>query len=180
LVEIWGNVNMGVTPCTRTLLEKKALLLRTNGDIVDVNGNVPQFEKQNHPVRIIVKHRNHLAVMSNEITDFTVNTVYDFTTAETQAHKYSPVNPAPMTLKNGVYCMWAGDIMNASMKNDGLVNVSDVIFLQSQYLNNSSLRGTYFFSDINMDGQANTTDMVSVQSNFGKQLRSPLSYFTEN
>jgi hypothetical protein len=166
---------MGVTPCTRTLLEKKALLLRTNGDIVDVNGNIPQFEKQSQPVRIVVKHRNHLAVMSNEITTFNTDMAYDFTTALTQAHRYSPMEPAPMTLKNGIYCMWAG-----AMVNHVNVNVSDPPLAQNQFLNSVLLNRTYFLSDINMNGIPEPNDVTLVQSNFLKQLRNPLYYFNEN
>jgi hypothetical protein len=175
LVEIWGDVDMGVTPSTRTLLEKQALLLRTDGAMVDVNGEVPQFEKQDQPVRIIVKHRNHLAVMSNEITTFTAEVVYDFTTAETQAHKYSSMESAPMTLKNGVYCMWAG-----AMGNHVNVSVSDPPLAQNQFLNSVLLNRTYFISDINMNGIPEPNDVTLVQSNFLKQLRNPLYYFNEN
>jgi hypothetical protein len=85
-----------------------------------------------------------------------------------------------MTLKYGVYCMWAGDMMNTSLKADGMVNSLDMFVVQTQYGNNSVLRGTYMISDMNMDGAANAMDIFLVQANFARGLRNPLSYFYEN
>ena len=172
LVEIWGEVNMGAA--TRTLLETQSLLLQPNGNIVNVTGESPKFTPQTVPVRIIIKHRNHLSIMSNEIADFTGEQAYDFTTALTQAYRYSLNNSDPMVLKNGVWCMWAGDL-----NGDGIVNTSDVTLLDVDFNDSSELRGVYSLSDLTMDGDVNSTDVTIIDYNFNEGARSPVSYFFE-
>ena len=172
LVEIWGDVDVSSDMGTRTVLERQALLLQPDGTIVDATGQSPKFEPQDGPVRIIIKHRNHLSVMSAEIAEFTGEVEWDFTTGLDKAHQYNVGNSTPMVLKNGVYCMWAGDL-----NVDGIINASDVTILDFDFVNSSLFNGEYALSDLNMDGGIDSTDATLIDTNFVEGARSPVSYF---
>ena len=123
-------------------------------------------------MRIVIGHRNHLSVMSNNIAGFTVSQAYDFTTALTQAARYYPYDSSPMVSKNGVWCMWPGDL-----DGNGVINTSDVTLLNVDFNKGSTLRGTYAISDLNMDGAVNSADVVNIDDSSKQIARSPVSYF---
>ncbi|MCL2289725.1 MAG: hypothetical protein FWC34_03340, partial [Bacteroidetes bacterium] len=121
LVEIWGNFNESTY--TYDLLEARALLLQVDGSVVDVDGNLPEFDVQQGDVRIVVKHRNHLAVMSSERLAFNSGTIeYDFSTGINKAYTLPlPTLPAQMIMKNNVAALIAGDL-----NMDYTINATDV------------------------------------------------------
>jgi len=168
-VEIW-SVNMAAR--TRTVLEERALLLKTNGSIVDIDGSIPKFKPQTGPVRIVVKHRNHLGVMSNEITSFTGSPVYDFSTSVEKAVKMNTGDPAPMTTVGGKVCLWAGELVD----NNQYVNINDVVPVYTQYPS-GSYYDQYIYTDLNMDGFVNAFDYSFVYGRYTDDLFSILNYF---
>ncbi len=168
-VEIWSSVNMG--NYTRTVSQSKALLLRPDGTVVDENGQIPSFNPISGPVRIVVKHRCHLAVMSKEISSFTGNITYDFSSALTQAPKIElATDPDFLVLKNGVYCLRAGDV-----NKDGYVDSTDRTSSYNDYKNNEYDK--YINTDINMDGYVDSTDYTIVINAYSQSLYSALFYF---
>jgi Ca2+-binding EF-hand superfamily protein len=75
-----------------------------------------------------------------------------------------------MVLKNGVWCMYAGDL-----NEDGIVDVSDwSIFLPDMM---QQFFDVYIKTDINKDGSVDTDDFSLLMINFNKSPRSPLYYF---
>ncbi|MCL2289410.1 MAG: InlB B-repeat-containing protein, partial [Bacteroidetes bacterium] len=167
LVEIWGNFNESTY--TYDLLETRALLLQVDGSVVDVNGNLPEFDVQQGDVRIVVKHRNHLAVMSSEGLSFTSGTVeYDFSTGINKAYTLPlPIFPAQMIIKNNVAALIAGDL-----NTDYVINATDInIFNNAFYLTSGLWR--YLVTDINMDGVVDAADSSLILDNF--YLRSSYS-----
>jgi len=155
LVELWETgYTQGGNNFNKTVVESKSLLLQMDGTVVDVNGQLPEFLSREGVFRIVVKHRNHLAVMSSETRQFKTGTVvYEFTTGINKAQNDPMWAPQPqMVIKDGVACMWAGDI-NA----DGAINASDLSIYSNNSLN-PALQGTYNRADLNMDGVINTAD----------------------
>ena len=135
------------------LLEAKNLLLKTNGKIVDMEGREPIFSFQSIPVRVVVKHRNHVPIMSNALnfTEAAIN--YDFTTSLLQASSLKD-DPAQMIQVNGVWCMWAGDV------NDVLDMGIDATDYNTVFFSNTSAPfDVYIREDLNMDGGIDVTDL---------------------
>jgi hypothetical protein len=166
LVEIWGNIT-GAFYFMYDVLEAQSLLLKSDGSIVDVNGNVPQFAPQTGRVHIVIKHRNHLAVMSNPVADFGADIVYNFSTAG-QAYQY--YSSEPMKPKHGVYCMYAGDILGS-----GSIDLEDKIAFLFDL--NSGAEDGYFDADFNMDGVVDLDDKILIQINIDAGIDSPVIYF---
>lgn len=134
---------------------RKAGFLLSNGTIVGMDGITPisfDITKQG-PAFLVLKHRNHLAVMSNQTpssaagaytNDFTVTSgVYD--------NPAFPADPMQALASSVKFGMWAG---NAT--RDGFVNTNDVNLIRSNIV--GSVTG-YAFGDVNMDGVVNTGDL---------------------
>ena len=130
-------------------METQYLLLKTDGSIVTTTGTIPVFAAQTGTVRVIIKHRNHLAIMSNDITGFNTSKSYDFSTSLSQASNAFG-DPAQMTLKFGKWCMWAGDTFN-----DNFIDGTDRSTISGNLGKNDE---TYLINDLNMDGFADGTD----------------------
>ena len=150
----------------RSLLEAKALLLRINGKIVDVDGSIPGFLPQAEPVYLVVKHRNHLSVVSNAIPTFTAPVTYDFSTNLDKAYRNLPTNPDPMLNPfSTIWAMWPGDID----KNE-IINHTDESTVQTS----SGGINSYLDTDLDMNGIVNHTDDNLLQYSRGYNVYSPL------
>ena len=102
LVELRTGIAPGTKAATR------AAFIKSDGTIVDVNGTGPvEFSCIADFYYIVVRHRNHIAVMSKDAIAFTTESVaqYDFTTAQEKAYGDTPMEQ----LATGVYGMYAGD-----------------------------------------------------------------------
>jgi len=171
LVEIWGNLTPSGMFTSYDLFEKLPLLLRTDGTVVDTSGQKPEFiVYTNSEVRIIVKHRNHMSVVSSALFPFNENIVYDFTTGITQALKAPLAIYDPMIMQYGLATMWAGDLnMNEFMDN------VDMSIFNIDW--RARILGQYVVSDVNMDGVVNNADNSFVTRNTKLGLYSPVYFF---
>ena len=152
----------------RSLVEAKALLLRTNGKIVDVDGSIPGFLPQTEAVYLVVRSRNHLSAVSNAIPTFTAPVTYDFSTSLDKAHRNLPTNPDPVIkayTSLNIWSMWAGDI-----DRNEIINHTDRTFGQ----NAGGSQGDYFDADLDMNGVINHTDNTILQYSVGFAVYSPL------
>ena len=178
LVEIWGNVDTNAF--RYTLLERRALLLTPKGYVVDTLGNVPKFSiYSGGNVRIVVKHRNHLAVMSR-VVPFTLSAyTYDFTLSQNQAYNYYNAY-GPMVknkssypqIHNSVWCLWAADFDMDAFDNAQDLNIFTIHFADNLY--------TYQLTDVNLDGIVNVLDQNFVRDNTLRSIYSPVLFFTRN
>jgi hypothetical protein len=102
---------------------------------------------------IVIKHRNHLETWSKYAVNFTLgnSTVYDFTTAATQAYGNN------MKQVGSVWVLFGGDA-----NHDGDISALDIPIFTSQF-------GTqgYLAADFNGDGDVNGLDAAILVANFG-------------
>jgi len=172
VVEIWGDLIVDGMFTDYTLLEQRALLLKADGSVVDTTGQKPQFVLSEDSVRIMVKHRNHLSVISSELLTFSGKDIvtWDFSTGVDKALKPPLAIYDPMILQYGVACLWAGDLN----MNDFMDHVDMSIFNMAW---KSGIFGQYVAADVNMDGIINNTDLSFVIQNTKLGLYSPIYFF---
>jgi hypothetical protein len=111
---------------------------------------------------IVVRHRNHLAVMSSAAVNLSAAippTAYDFSTGESQAFGTNP-----MILAGTHYALISGNASNA----DGVINALDRVAIR-----NSLGAGDYNLADVNMDGVVNALDRVVARNNLGQSSQVP-------
>ncbi len=141
------------------VLETRAAILLNDGSVMDIDGTMGvtfYTLANNQPFYLAVRHRSHLAVMSNTtiaLSGFTAN--YDFTTAATQALGTQQLT----ALSNGIYALYAGDI-----NSDGVINVADFNLYNDQL---SSI-GSNYDGDLNLDGTVSTGDFNKYRVNASK------------
>ncbi|MGE5796951.1 MAG: SGNH/GDSL hydrolase family protein [Ignavibacteria bacterium] len=124
----------------------KSCFLRNDGNIIDPDGLTTNISLGGNVGNyyVVVKHRNHLAVMSSDILVLDGITTYDFTTGSGQFFGTG----GAAEVESGVWGMWAGDA-----DNDGQVNAVD----RNETWNLRNQIG-YLKQDVNEDGQVNAED----------------------
>jgi len=155
------------------ILESRALLLKTTGEIVDTDGQSPKFDFQDGEVRILVSHRNHLAVMSPGVA-LVDGMEYNFSTGVNKADKDDPADPNPMTSVNGIWCMYAGDV-----NGDYMIGDEDyVLFGKAYYIDADSYEGLYVPYDLTIDGMISDDDHVFEDLNYRIVPICPMNFYT--
>jgi len=183
LVEIMTNFESftldGIQYTYYDLLESRALLLKPDGSVVDTNGNKPQFQPySDHKVRIAIKTRNHLSVISSELLDFDSDVKYDFSENVTKALKLSWASYPAMIEKNGVACLYGGDVWNGlpTDRTINIINAVDIDRYNTKILSVWNL-GDYMFEDVNMDAMLDSGDGTYIITNARQIIQSPLLYY---
>ncbi len=146
LVDLRTSTNSGSTFAT------KAALIKNDGTIVDYTDGVsPVFILEPSPgdYYLVVRHRNHLAVMSADLITMTNKTpLYDFTTNLSKFY-----GGDAKEVNTGIYGLYAGDInANDQIKYNG--NGNDRAYILT-ILNGNQLGilNGYYKEDVNMNGQ---------------------------
>ena len=126
----------------------RAAFIKTDGSVVDLDGKsqvkIPGINAGHY--YLVIKHRNHLAVMSADKIELSVNpSLYDFTTASEKAYGSS----SQVKLSNGIYGMYAGD-----GNSNGNINKSDA---NSVWKQQNGQMG-YLDGDFDMNGGVNIAD----------------------
>ena len=104
----WVLVELRFGITSNSIIAKRAGFLKSDGSIVDLDGNSPlRFDfVPEGKYYIVVRHRNHLAIMSSSpVMISNSSSLYDFTTSKTQAYGINPM----LNLGNNVYGMYGGD-----------------------------------------------------------------------
>jgi len=131
-----------------TSFVQQAAFLLNNGDIVGLDGSSKLSVNYllNDDLFLVIRHRNHLPVMSaNPLPEAGGIYNYDFTASSVQTYGTN----AQKNLGNGVFGMYAGDI-NA----DGIISEYDINLLWEP----ESGKSGYLPSDCNLDGQTDNLD----------------------
>jgi len=136
----------GSTPGT-VFVEAHAGLLLTDGSIVDSYGNPLRFGYLNagEDYHILVRHRNHLDIISSETVTAGNAITYDFTTAQSQAFG----NSQQVLTSDGKAVMYGGDYVP-----DGIIQNSD----NDAWKETPAILSTYNILDGTLDGIVQLTD----------------------
>ena len=142
-----------------TIVSKRAGLLLSDGSVVDIDGSGPVKFKGHSDGNyyVVVRHRNHLAIMSSSAIPLSRNSVlYDFTTSQSQA--YTTGTDPMVALSGGGYGMIAGDANNSA-----IITAADV----TPIITNLNL-SVYSSADVNMSGIVTAADVTKIISNLNK------------
>ncbi|NQY30117.1 MAG: hypothetical protein HRT69_11675, partial [Flavobacteriaceae bacterium] len=147
------------------VIESQSALLQRDGDVVGVDGTSPlSFSQSAESYFVVVKHRNHLGIMSSSIIALsTTTTIVDFTDAMNQI-TYGTDAQTSLGMPTGIVGMWAGDV-----NGDGIAQytgaspdtpsiLSNVLNDVANFLNLPTYAATgYNVNDVNMDGNTQYT-----------------------
>lgn len=147
------------------IVATKAALLLNNGHVQDVDGTAGVKFDNLAPgsYYIVIRHRNHLAVMSAIPLNLPNTNVYDFSQSAAQAMGGNQQT----TLETGVYGLFAGDL-----NSDGVVTIADFNFYQTE----SSMVNQYLTSDCNLNRAVTVADFNLYQPNASVIGISPIRY----
>jgi hypothetical protein len=150
----WVLVDLRTGTAAATRSETQAGFLLKDGTIVDSDGSsdLSFSTATTGSYYIVVRHRNHLAVMSTNVVSLPNGTAYDFTTA---GQAYGSTTPMAV-VTTGVYGMWCGDT-DAS----GVVDVTD----RANTWNNKNLSNVYDGSDTDLSNVIDVTDRANTWNN---------------
>jgi hypothetical protein len=136
----------------------RAAFLKSNGSIVDLDGSSALAFSGILPGNyyIVIRHRNHLAVMSaHAVVLGGLSATYDFTTG---SNKYFGTTSAAKDVGSGVWGMIAGNADNS----DQSCLESDLNVIKAGILEGAS---GYLLADIDMDGDVFPSDFAMSKLN---------------
>ena len=150
----WVLVQLRTGTSANTTVATRAALLKSNGTIVDLNGVDPIafFVPTDVEYYIVVKHRNHISIMSSISVPLSASTsLYNFTMGQNKAFGIDPMKD----LGGGLYGLFSADT-----DGSGTVNATD----RSNTWNLRNLSG-YFGSDVDLNGTVNAGDRSEIWNN---------------
>jgi hypothetical protein len=176
----WVLVELRDAITNTTVTASQSALLQRDGDVVGVDGTSSLlFNTSGKDYYVVIKHRNHLGVMTNGLFALSATTsIVDFT--NTTPITFGTDAQTSFGMPSGMLGMWAGD-----STGNGLLNYlgaqSEIPSIRSQVYNdpNNSVFGGppigtylslgYNATDINMDGHTvysgPTTDVLIIRNN---------------
>ncbi|QRM89449.1 hypothetical protein FG167_09470 [Lacinutrix sp. WUR7] len=144
------------------IVDDKSALLQRDGDVVDIDGlsNI-YLEGYTDPYYIVVRHRNHLSVMTQNPIALSVSpTFIDFTNSATATFG----NNAQISLLSGANALWAGNVNGDSLIQysgttpDAPSILSEVLNDPGNVLNFPTFLATgYNVHDVDMNGNIQYT-----------------------
>jgi hypothetical protein len=156
----WVLVELRST-ATGAAIAQRAAFLRNDGVIVETDGTTGCYTSlalttgHNIEKYIVIKHRNHLAVMSAAAVVLPNNSsAYDFTTGTAKYY-----GDAAAGLTGGVYGLFAGDI-----NNDASVDALDFTIYKSTQGNEG-----YEQADFTFDASVDALDFTLYKQNQGQE-----------
>lgn len=153
----WVLVELRAANDRNVLIETRAGLLLADGRIADAADSTLDLRfydaTENEDYFIVVRHRNHLAVMSNDLVTIPNSTTYDFRSGNTWGGDYQQ-----QELNLGLYGLYAGDA-----NSNGIINYTDF----NAYTLDLSVggNGNYLDGDFNLDTEVSTTDFNTLFPN---------------
>lgn len=138
-----------------SIIGRKAGFLLNNGNVVETDGITPisvSIQKQGAGF-MVIRHRNHLAVMSNSLPSNETGSYSNDFRVLTNAYKPAGAASDPLLQLNtgGQYGMWSGDA-----NKNGIVNATDISTIRLAIA--GSVSG-YQLTDVNLSNSINATDI---------------------
>jgi hypothetical protein len=160
----WVFVELRTGTGPETKVASRAAFLKKDGTIVGTDGLSPVsftgVAAGNYYA--VVKHRNHISIMTATAIPLSNNSVlYDFTTSQSQA--YTTGTDPMVALSGGGFGMIAGDGNNST-----IITAADVSPIITN-LNNSIYSG----ADVNMSAIITAADVTKIISNLNKSTNVP-------
>ena len=158
----WVLLELRTGTSATTTIVRKAAFLKSDGSVVGLDGisKVTFDGLSAGSYYVVIRHRNHLAVMSvNPLSLSDNSTLYDFTTGQGKAYGTNPMSD----LGNGKWGMTAGD-----GDINGLVNVIDY-----GTVGNFLFATGYIFGDLDMNGVINVMDYAKTNLNLFRNSQVP-------
>ena len=158
----WVLIQLRTGSSAGTTVAARAALLKNDGTIVDLNGIDPVafFVPTDVEYYLVVKHRNHLSIMSSISVPLSISTqLYNFTTGQNKAYGIDPM----MDLGGGIY-----GLITADTDGSGTVNAAD----RSNAWNQRNLSG-YFGTDVDLSGTINAADRSEIWNNRNLSTKVP-------
>lgn len=157
----WVFVELRSSTNLDSVITTRSALLQADGDIVDVDGtsDLSFINAPAGPYYVVVRHRNHLGIMTAAALDLSpITTQVDFTDPSTQT--YGDYGQKEI---NGVTYLWGGDF-NANGRTVYQGPYNDINYLFADIIEDQVNQGStpvianwirlgYMRSDINLDGQ---------------------------
>jgi hypothetical protein len=169
----WVLVELRTGTGSGTIVDTKAGFILKDGSIVGLDGasslSFPTRDLGNY--YIVVRHRNHLSIMSATSQPLSsISVLYDFTDASAKA--YGATTPMA-SLSGGKFGLWGGDVnKNGNVRYNGPGNDPAAIF---SAIGNVVTPG-YLNADVNMNGNARyngpSNDKASIFTFVGNSVKS--------
>ena len=160
---IWVELRDATT--NTTILDSQSALVQRDGDVVGVDGTSSLvFNQVAGNYYIVLKHRNHLGVMTaNSISLSGTTTLVDFTDANNQI-TFGTNAQTIFGVPSGAVAMWAGNINGdvvvqySGTTPDAPSILSEVLNASGNFLNFPTyVLDGYNVHDVNMDGNSQYT-----------------------
>ena len=153
----WLLVELRSSTDASSIIARKAAFLRSDGFVTALDGISPLTfgSSLSNSYYIVIKHRNHLAIMSSSPVALVNGSIkYDFTISENQAYGQNSM----IDLGNGTFGMYGGDSDgNGIIENSDIVDVSHKLFSSG-----------YFEEDSDMNSPVNVLDYKLPNLNLSK------------
>ncbi len=147
---------------TGSTITGKSMLLHSDGTVTASDGDTPWFNVNPGSYFVVVKHRNHLNIMSRVshtfYTDAYTQALIDFSAAN-MTYTTGVANLGLNEVETGVYGLAAGDIVD-----DGTIVSSDNTEWRNAF--SAGVSDGYNLQDINFDGSVLSSDNTMWVQNF--------------
>ena len=162
----WVFVELRTGTAENTTIGQRAAFLNENGYLVDIDGvsQVSFFVPSTAQYYVVIRHRNHLDIMSSSPVDVNfTSSLFDFTSIGTNAYGTN----AMKEVDTGIFAMYVGD-----GNNDGIINGTDFNVYSPLFRSGGA---GYLGVDWNLDGIINGSDFNKFNPNFrtGQQSQVP-------
>ena len=156
LIEIRQGTPSATGGAGTDLVERRAGILLEDGKVLSTDGTALAFDQLNVDAAyyILVRHRNHLDIISSQPIINSGSLIYSFSTDPNTAF---PANQ--LKLVAGKYAMYAGDY-----QSDAVIQISDY----DLWKNTPAVLNQYNFIDGNLDGTTQVNDFDLWKTNSSK------------
>ena len=165
----WVFLELRSSTDQTAIVDSRAALVQRDGDIVDLDGISP-VSFATAPINsyyVVVRHRNHLGVMTaNPVALTATATTVDFTSASTSLYRIAALDiHQPTVAVTQGRALWAGNVLINSTARNTIVHqgtdndINSIYQLITQSTANQIMQSslfklkTYNLGDVNMNGE---------------------------